>query len=374
MTKRCLVLLLFVGLSSATDVYAQGRWTPERAAEWRKQVGWLAGANYIPATAINQLEMWQADSWDPKTIDRELGWAESVGFNSMRVFLHDLLWQQDSAGLLKRMEQFLQIAEKHRIGVLFVFLDGVWDPQPELGKQRAPKPRLHNSGWVQSPGSAILGDPTRHDELKPFVQGVLRHFGKDKRVHGWDLFNEPDNTNNTAYGKVELKNKREMAMVMLRKVFAWAREVNPAQPLTVGMWIDRDWADPANMTPVARYALDNSDVISFHAYSKPDEVKARIDFLKQFNRPILCTEYLARGFGNTIQDVLPILKANDVGAYIWGLVDGKTQTIYPWVSWEQAFTAEPKPWHHDIFRADGKPYSEEEIKVIRSITGAKRER
>jgi hypothetical protein len=372
MTKRCLLLLILISLISVRDLSAQGRWTPERAAEWRKQHGWLAGGNYLPRTAINQLEMWQADTFDPKTIDQELGWAESVGFNSMRVFLHDLLWQQDSAGLLKRMDQFLGIADKHKIGILFVFLDGVWDPQPQLGKQRAPTPRVHNSGWVQSPGSAILGDPKRHDELKPYVQGVLRQFAKDKRIHGWDLFNEPDNTNNTAYGKVELKNKREMAMVMLRKVFAWAREVNPDQPLTVGMWIDKDWADPPNMTPVARYALDNSDVISFHAYSKPDETQKRIDFLKQFNRPMLCTEYLARGFGSTIEDVLPLLKKNDVGAYIWGLVDGKSQTIYPWVSWEKPFTAEPKPWHHDIFRADGKPYSEEEIRVIRSITGVKR--
>lgn len=347
------------------------RWTPQRAAAWQKEQGWLVGANFIPSTAINQLEMWQAETFDPKTIDRELGWARDLGFNSMRVFLHDLLWKQDSAGFLRRVDQFLAIAEKHRIGVMLVLLDGVWDPHPKLGSQPAPKPHVHNSGWVQSPGAEILGDPRRHEELRPYVQGVLRHFGTDRRVHAWDLFNEPDNRNVDAYGARELPNKEEMALTLLQRVFAWARQVNPDQPLTVGPWREEDFTDAGPATPVGRFALEESDVISFHAYTDAAGLTKRIDVLRKYRRPLLCTEYLARSFGSTIQAVLPVMKTSEVAAYTWGLVAGKTQTIYPWSSWTKPFTAEPAVWHHDLFRKDGTPYDAAEVKLIRSLTTRK---
>lgn len=40
---------------------------------------WYFGANFIPSTAINQLEMWQKETFDPTTIDRELGFARKIG-------------------------------------------------------------------------------------------------------------------------------------------------------------------------------------------------------------------------------------------------------------------------------------------------------
>ena len=55
---------------------------------------------------------------------------------------------------------------------------------------------------------------------------------------------------------------------------------------------------------------------------------------------------------------LPFLKKENVGAYNWGLVSGKTQTIYPWDSWTKPYDAEPKIWFHDIFRKDGSPFDE----------------
>jgi len=370
-TLRTLLLLVIIAFSTAYDAFAQARWTPERAAAWHKERGWLAGSNFIPSTAINQLEMWQADTFDAATIDRELAWAEGLGFNSMRVFLHDLLWKQDAEAFLQRIDRFLGIADKHHIGVMLVFFDGVWDPRPELGTQRPPKPHVHNSGWVQSPGSAILGDPNRHAELRPYVQGVLRRFRNDKRIHAWDLFNEPDNENTDSYGKQELKNKSDMSLALVRSVFAWAREINPDQPLTVGLWRGEDFSAAGPKTQVARVALEESDVISFHVYDDAKEVEKRIAILRKHGRPLLCTEYLARSAGSTIQAVLPVLKANGVGAYTWGLVDGKTQTIYPWSSWTKPFTAPPAVWHHDLFRANGTPFDEAEIRLIRSLTGRK---
>lgn len=245
-------LLVWAGLATpllpATAAPA-GRWTAERAAAWQERTGWLVGCNYCPAYAINPLEMWQADTFDAAALDRELAWAGSLGFNSLRVFLHDLAWRQDPRGFLRRMDTFLDLAERHRIGVMFVLFDAVWDPFPKAGPQRAPKPHVHNSGWIQSPGAEILGDPARHDELQPYVQDVVRHFRRDRRIHAWDLFNEPDNPNTSAYGKVELRNKAPMARMLLEKTFAWARAVRPSQPLTSGVWIG-DWADPKRLSPM----------------------------------------------------------------------------------------------------------------------------
>src|SRR5690348_3811733 len=133
--------------------WAQGgttQWTPQQANEWYRNQPWLLGCNFSPSTAINQLEMWQADTFDLPTIDKELGWAQDLGFNTIRVFLHNLLWKQDAAGFTDRMNRFLEVADKHHIKVLFVLLDSVWDPNPQLGRQREPKKGLHNSGWVQA--------------------------------------------------------------------------------------------------------------------------------------------------------------------------------------------------------------------------------
>jgi hypothetical protein len=343
------------------------RWPAQQANDWYTRQPFLVGSNFIPSTAINELEMWQPDTFDLPTIDRELGWAEGLGMNTMRVFLHNLLWQQDSAGFLRRMDQFLQVADKHHIRIMFVLLDSVWDPYPKLGRQRDPKPHVHNSGWVQAPGAEILKDEPRwNQELKPYVVGVISHFRDDPRVLMWDLMNEPDNENGS-YKAQELPNKAEVALRLLREEWKWARSTNPSQPLTSGVWKD-DWSSDDKLSAMASFQLQNSDVITFHSYDPPDEMKSRIASLRRLGRPIVCTEYMARPRGSTFAAILPLLKAERVGAYNWGFVNGKSQTIYPWDSWEKTYTGEPPVWFHDIFRKDGSPYDPKEVTLIRQLT------
>jgi hypothetical protein len=358
--------LLAIG---AAPVEAAERWSAEAANAWYEKQPWLVGCNYLPNNAINQLEMWQAETWDPKTIDRELGWAESIGFNTVRVFLHDLPWQEDRDGFFDRVDEFLAIAERHKIRPLIVLFDGVWDPDPQSGAQRRPRTGVHNSGWVQSPGRVILADNAKQDALEPYVTSVIKRYANDKRVLGWDLFNEPDNPNSNSYGPLELKNKDDVAARLVRLSFEWARAVNPSQPLTVGVWRLEHWDQPEQLNQVHRAAVELSDVISFHDYGKPDLTMRRIKELKSYGRPLLCTEFMARGNGSTFEDSLPIFKKEKVAAYCWGLVDGKSQTKYPWPTWQMPNLGEPNPWHHDIFHTDGKPYRESEVKLIRELTG-----
>jgi hypothetical protein len=362
------VALLFGAIVAANPVNAGEQWTPAEANAWYDQKPWLVGCNFLPSTAINQLEMWQAETFDASTIDRELGWAESIGFNTVRVFLHEIPWQEDRDGFYQRVDRFLEIAAKHKIRSLFVFFDGVWDPDPQSGPQRRPRTGVHNSGWVQSPGRVVLSDPARQDALRPYVQAVLRRYGNDDRVLGWDLFNEPDNDNGGSYGPLELKNKDEVAARLVRKSFAWARLVDPQQPLTVGLWRLDHWDRPEGLNEVHRAALELSDVISFHDYGGVDHMQRRIGELKPYGRPLLCTEFMARGNGSTFQDTLPLFHRERVAAYCWGLVDGKSQTKFPWSSWQMPILGEPDPWHHDVFHRDGKPYRSDELRVIRELT------
>ncbi len=314
------------------------------------------GSNFIPSSAINELEMWQADTFDLPAIDRELGWAEGLGMNTMRVFLHNLAWKQDRSGFIKRMDQFLRVADQHHIRIMFVLLDSVWDPNPQIGKQREPRPGVHNSGWVQAPGAKILNEPaTWSVEIEPYVKEVVGHFRNDHRVLVWDLMNEPDNENGS-YKSTELPNKAEAAQQLLARVWVWARSVKSTQPLTSGVWRKQDWSDDNKLSPMEHLQLDNSDVITFHSYDPPEKMQITIQSLRRFQRPIICTEYMARPRGSTFEAILPILKQEKVGAYNWGLVSGKTQTIYPWDSWTKQYTAEPPLWFHDIFGPDGRPY------------------
>lgn len=342
-------------------------WTKQQANTWYKNQPWLVGCNYSPAYAINQLEMWQAETFDAAAIDKELGWAASIGMNCVRVFLHDLLYQQDAAGFLKRMDDFLTIAERHKIKVMFVLFDSVWDPFPKLGKQKEPTPHVHNSGWVQSPGAEALKDSTQYPRLEEYVKAVVKNFADDSRILAWDVWNEPDNLNDGSYRKYELKNKGYIVAPLLKKVFVWARSANPSQPLTSGIWAG-DWSSDKTLKVWEKVQINQSDVISFHNYDNPAELEKRIKLLQRYGKPLLNTEYMSRGNGSFFEGSLPIFKKYHVAAFNWGLVAGKTNTIYPWDSWSKKYTAEPKLWFHDIFRADGTPYKESEVDFIRKIT------
>jgi hypothetical protein len=368
MLKKLFYMLCFLFAIGATTRAQEVRWTEKAAADWYAKQPWLVGSNYIPANAINELEMWQADTFDPKRIDMELGWAEAIGLNTMRVFLHDLLWQQDAAGFKKRIDTFLQIAAKHHIKPLFVLFDSCWDPDPRLGKQHAPRPGIHNSGWLQSPGAKVLQDPAQYPRLEAYVKGVVGAFANDNRVLGWDIWNEPDNGNGGSYKDQEPKNKNDLVLALLPRAFAWARSAHPTQPLTSGVW-KGDWSAPEKLEPGAKIQLELSDVISFHSYDKPDVFEKKVLSLQQYHRPLICTEYMARGNGSTFQGTLPIAKKYNVAAINWGLVAGKTQTYLPWDSWQHPYTdREPAIWFHEIFRTDGTPYSPEETTFIKEIT------
>lgn len=371
MTSFCRGLIL-AGLFSSS-LYGQvpgkpvERWSEAKAQSWYDAQPWLVGANFIPSDAINELEMFQGATFNPALIDNELGMGESIGMNTMRVFLQDQLWLSDPRGFEHRLDQFLAIAAKHHIRPLLVLFDSCWEINPHLGPQHPPIPGVHNSGWVQSPGKERLLDPAVEPQLKSYVQGVVGTFAKDERILGWDIWNEPDNRGGDVEADEPAKVKR--VVELLPQAFVWAREMHPVQPLTSGVWTG-DWSHPDQESATTKIQLAQSDVISFHNYDWPEIMEARIAELAPLHRPLLCTEYMARGNGSTFDTILPLLKMYHVAAMNWGLVAGKTQTYFPWDSWQRPYVLlKPTVWFHEVFQQDDTPYRQREVDLIRQLTG-----
>jgi hypothetical protein len=365
------VFLMFVSLFSLANPAGAQRWPEAKANGWYEQQPWLVGSNFVPSDAVNTLEMWQVDTFDPNEIDKELGWAENIGMNTMRVFLPYILWEKDAAGFKQRIDIFLNIAAKHHIRPMLVLFDSCWDPSPRLGPQHPPIPGVHNSAWVQSPGAATLQDPSQYPHMKAYVQQVVGAFANDSRVLAWDVWNEPNNIfTEEPYARFEAKDKLKIEQALLPQVFEWARSANPTQPLTSGFWQGIHFSS-GKLTPIERIQLDESDVLSFHNYSWPEDFEKDVVELERYHRPIICTEYMARPLGSTFDTILPLAKKHHVGAINASLVFGKTQAYLPWDSWHHPYIQEqPDVWFHDVFYLDGRPYREQEIKLIRQLTGA----
>lgn len=349
-------------------------WNFEHARAWYDAQPWRVGCNFLPSTAINQLEMFQEDTYDPETIDRELGWAEQIGFTTLRVYLHDLVWSEDQKGCTERIHDFLAIAARHGMVITCVLFDDCHRPDPRPGIQPLPVYGVHNSGWMQSPGKTRVmqyhdGTISHREKmrLENYVTGVISTFAHDERILLWDIYNEAGQN-----------GYEDASYPLLRSAWQWAQSVRPSQPLTAcidGTVGEKNRAFNAEM----------SDVITFHCYDGATLEACIQQHQNMYNgRPAICTEYMAREYGTTFQHSLPLFKRYGVSCYNWGLVAGKSQTHFNWKSIEKleerrhakAFVhhlddiPEPPLWFHDIFRRDGTPYDSEETACIRRITRA----
>ncbi len=372
-----------------------GRWSVERINAWYDALPWLVGANYYPSTAINQIEMWQASTWDPATIDKELGWAAELGMNTMRVYLHDMVWADDEKGLYERMDRFLDICRKHGIRPFFVFFDDCHFPEPKLGEQPLPVKGYHNSGWRNCPAREVAlryaegkCTPAEQAQLKGYVQNTMKRFADDGRVLCWELYNEPGRGNgeNGDMGN-KAGSKRSIGEKSNRLVYdswVWARQVDPSQPIT-----SNSFGSVGKVNEAINYK--NSDMQSVHGYFPPDRLEKLIIDTRRDGRPVMMTEWLARPLGSTVESCLPVMKKYRVAAVQWGFVSGKSGTIWPWSSRMEDGRAvnlnakraagevvrpvepypEPEVWFHDLLREDKTPFDPRETEIFKELTGKK---
>ena len=246
-----LILLLVAGCKNRYKGETSNIWPAEKANAWYEEAGWISGCNFLPSTAVNSLEFWQKETFDPETIDRELGYAEDLGFNTMRVWLSSLDWKNDPDSFKERVEEYLKIADKHSIRTMFVFFCDCFNRDSKPGPQPAPVPGVHNSQWIQDPSCDLRTDTiTLYPWLEKYVKDIIRTYKDDHRVLVWDLYNEP--------GQV---GHDDLSLPLVKKVFKWAREVNPSQPITAGL-NKYDQVRGERAYELNRFLLSNSDIIS----------------------------------------------------------------------------------------------------------------
>lgn len=353
------------------------RWTTKDANDWWAARPWVCGFNFLPSTAVNFLDMWQAESFDLPTIERELGWAGEIGFNALRVNLHTLVWQHDRDGLFDRFDKVMAIAAKAGLDTVPCLFDdcGFGGAEPVYGPQPAPVPGVHNSRAVASPGRAVVMNTAARPDLAAYVGDIVRTFRTDRRILFWDLYNEPGNRMVFAPDKFIRfpGHLAAHALSLMEEAFVWARAECPEQPLTVAAWTtplpDED-AHPYQ-TEIDRSALLHSDIVTFHAYWKAGKVSQFIDYLSVLDRPMLCTEWMARTVDSRIEDQLQIFHERNVGCFQWGLVRGRTQTHLPWPAdlvRAHGGHADRDLWFHDLLDENGDPYDRREVDLIKSLT------
>ena len=354
------------------------RWTETDARNWWQARTWVCGFNFLPSTAVNFIEMWHADTFDMPTIERELGWAAEIGFNAVRVNLPFLGWTEDREGLLDRLDRLMGAAAACGIESVPCLFDdcGFGGVEPVWGAQPNPVPGIHNSRAVASPGRAAVLDKGLRKSLQAYVRDVITEFRADPRILFWDLYNEPGNRmdfEKTAYSQFdsELENH---ALSLMETSFAVAREIGPDAPLSVAAWTtplpDSD-AHPYQ-TEIDRSALLHSDIITFHAYWNRKRVMQFIDYLEVLDRPIFCTEWMARQIDSRISDQLELFHSRGVGCFQWGLVKGRTQTWLPWpddLVRAHGGRIDRDVWFHDLLDESGHPYDRHEVETIRALTG-----
>lgn len=354
------------------------RWTATNANDWWAAQPWICGFNFIPSSAVNFLEMWHPESFDLPTIERELGWAGEIGFNAIRVNLHSLVWEHDRAGLLDRLDRLMGVAARAGMTTVPCLFDdcGFGGAEPVFGPQPDPVPGVHNSRAVASPGRNVVIDPIRRAELEAYVRDVIGTFRSDPRVLFWDLYNEPGNRMEFGAGGFSRYggHLEEHALQLMEHAFAWARAEAPEQPLTVAAWTTPVPGEDAHpyQTEVDRTALVQSDIITFHAYWNAAQVERFIDYLSVLDRPMLCTEWMARAVDSRIKDQLQLFHDRKVGCFQWGLVRGRTQTHLPWPAdlvTAHGGSPDRSIWFHDLLYEDGRPYDPGEIEKIRTLTG-----
>jgi hypothetical protein len=322
---------------------AGARWAPDRAWNWFTNQALPIGFNYVPANCISYTEMWMDYAFDPALMDRELALAQRVGFNCLRVVLPFVVWEAEPDAFKQRFERFLSLCERRGLKVMPIFFDDcAFGPikDPVFGRQPDVVPGWYANGWTPSPGHRRAQDPQVRPMLERFVKDIMAAHRDDPRILCWDLYNEPGNSG-TGDGSLSL----------LQDVFRWARKINPAQPITSGIW--------GSSSRLTQWLRAQSDIITFHNYYPVDNLAQEIQRLKELGRPVICTEWLNRPRKSTVQSCLPVFIREGVGAMHWGLVNGKTQTHLPWK--HRPGPEYDGPWQHDLFRPDLSPYDPQEI-------------
>ncbi|MEI7900372.1 MAG: cellulase family glycosylhydrolase [bacterium] len=305
-------------------------------ASAKDDYAWMRGANYVPSYAKNDVALWL--DFDSEVIGRELGYAERLKLNTVRVFLSVQAYERNPPLFLERFEQFLTLCAKHKIQMMPVLFDSCFDPQEvDLAEYR-------DKNWIPSPGCQRLGEKD-WPAMETYTAAIVGKHKQDPRIVLWDVMNEPESTGE--FGKPEGKAR---IVGFVRRAIARVRQEGPVQPLGVG------WAFSRNIS----LSADITDVLILHNYANPqglgEDIRRIRELGKSLNKPAIINEWVGRP-QQRIEEAMPVVAKEKIGWVFWELMLGKTQ-----------FTQGRRPYQGHIY-PDGTCYSAKEVAAILSPEG-----
>lgn len=356
------------------------RWTKEQAWDWYNARPWVMGVNYVPAITLHGIELFQEDTHEEvmQSVRREFTLMQDVGINSVRVFLPFNVWYHDREKFFERMDRFLAELDAHGVTMMPVIFndcvgfrkpDDVTPPRPggwqhyDIGCHGGQKADNAFSGETRRVAWILWDEPEWRPVLEEYERALIGRYRDDPRIYCWDLWNEPGNS-----------NRHDMSIPYLRRAFEIGRELDPIQPLTAAPWsypADYGVNPDADVEPIQRVALDESDIVTFHNYECIERVRNVIAGIEREGRPMLNTEWLNRVLDNMVQDNLPLYHEKRIGSYSWGLVAGKSQHFLPWDNLWSNRSLPLQRWQHDLFDTYHTAYDPEELAIMRRLSPKK---
>ena len=347
------------------------RWSKEKAWKWYNSHTWIRGCNYMSADCVNRVDQWQALHFEErmKTTEEELRLMRELGFNSVRLILEYVVWEKEHDSFLTRFERYISLLDKYGISAMIVLANDCMPPKTELWKMPDIGEQAYDVGYHGGRKHSQHGrhaGPAPHyyfdehescEKYFEMVNEIVTLYKNDPRILMWDLFNEPGNSQRSG-----------ITLPILKRMVEVVRKINPSQPLTIGAWCcDKNYEFSM---PEDVFAIENSDIITYHNYSTYEEHVRVIKHLKKFDRPLINTEWLARCTGNTVFENFPLFYLENIGCYNWGFVAGKYQTYEPyeahwqWYGEDKRAPIDFTKWFHDLYRPSLRPYDPRETELI----------
>lgn len=349
------------------------RWSEEKIWNWYNKRPWIRGCNFMSSDCANRIDQWQEYGFEQRfeTAKKELKLAAETGFNSIRIIPEFFVWEQEHDCFMKRFDRYIDEAYKNGISSMIVLGNDCMPPKEEalkrmhLGEQKIDLGyhggrKVSQHGKFNEHGYSLFDEPEYEEKFLEYTKEIVTKYKNDERVIIWDVFNEPGNS-----------NRHSLSLPLLKKMLKLIREINPIQPLTVGIWTQS--TNLENLLEIEKFGLENSDIISYHNYNSYANNIEELKNLKQYGRPIINTEWLNRCGQNTVEEMFPLFFLEKVGCYNWGLVAGKYQTFEPWNAVWDNYKENPDnfkdfdftKWFHDLYRPSLNPYNPKEIELIK---------
>ena len=363
------------------------QWTEDEIWAWYKEHDWISGFNYVPSTSLGGM-LYVLQEYDHENVfqkvKKEIELAASLGLNSVRVLLPFYLWRKQHDTFFKNLDEFIELLDNNGMTMMPILFNDCTVPrsqykEPILGPQPEPVPGFFdgtdaNSFDIETQTGGNIGyneidEPEMEPVVEQYVKELAARYGQDSRIIIWNVWNEIGNS-----------SREDLSLPMLRKVFAWLREMDVSQPLTSELWgaqVNGDsyytWLnDPHIFGEVDKVSVELSDIVTFHYYGDYYHSKLFIQYLRQFNRPLINTEWMHRPLGCYMETHLPLWKKEKIGSYFFSLVNGKPQMHIVWDFIKPYPSVDQKLWMHDLFHSDFTPYDEGEIACLKEYNADKK--